>query len=233
VSTYAAAMENDSRDARLAGFRHAERLFAAAVDAGVQNAELYANQGNAALQAERLGTAVLGWRRALLIEPGHARSLQNLDHVRGLLPEWVPTPPRGGLLDSFFFWQTASSRASRARAAAVAFALAALGLAGSVYSRSSGARYLAVLAALAWGTLVLSLVFDPARNAHREGVIVAEEAVARAADSINAPQRFGEPLPAGTEVKILENRGGWVQIELHNGRNAWVLAAAVEPVAPR
>ena len=71
---------------------------------------------------------------------------------------------------------------------------------------------------------------DPARTAASEGVVVAREVLARAADSVNAPARFGEPLPGGTEVKILEDRGGWLQIGLHNGRNAWVSSSSVERI---
>ena len=54
----------------------------------------------------------------------------------------------------------------------------------------------------------------------------------RVADSINAPRRFTDALPGGTEIRILENRGGWFQIELHNGRNAWVTASSVARIAP-
>ena len=68
------------------------------------------------------------------------------------------------------------------------------------------------------------------RNARNEGVVIGRDAVARAADSINAPSRFGEPLPAGTEVTILEDRGGWLQISLHNGRNAWLTQSQVERI---
>jgi uncharacterized protein YgiM (DUF1202 family) len=31
-------------------------------------------------------------------------------------------------------------------------------------------------------------------------------------------------------VRILEDRGGWLQIELHNGRNGWIIASALERV---
>ena len=79
--------------------------------------------------------------------------------------------------------------------------------------------------------LLISLTLDPARAARHEAVVVVDEALARAADSINAPRRFAEPLPAGSEVQILEDRGGWLQIELYNGRNAWLTASALERIA--
>jgi hypothetical protein len=232
LESYREALESDTREHRLQGFRRAERLFAAAIESSGENAELYANLGNAALQAERLGTAVLAYRRALTLAPGLERARQNLQHARSLLPQWVPTPSEGGVLDTFFLWHSTVSRGDRADLAAALFALAALCLAASIYLRSQALRYTALLATTAWLALLLSLALDPARDASSEGVVVAREAVARAADSINAPSRLGEPLPGGTEVKILEDRGGWLQIGLHNGRNAWVSASSVERIRP-
>jgi tetratricopeptide (TPR) repeat protein len=233
ITAYDAAMESDERELRLEGFRQAERLFRAATESGIDNAALYANLGNAALQAEHLGPAVLAYRRALLLEPGLERAQQNLQHVRTLLPDWVPTPAGAGLLDSFFVWHLTTSQAVRANLAALFFAIATLCLAGAITFRVTPPRYAAALCGLVWGALILSLAFDPGRSASHEAVVVVDEATARAADSINAPRRFGEPLPGGTELTILEDRGGWLQIELHNGRNAWLTTSSVERIAER
>jgi tetratricopeptide (TPR) repeat protein len=227
VAAYHDAMESDDRDLRQAEFRRAERLFAAALEAGAHNADLLTNLGNAALQAEHLGPAVLAYRRALLLEPAHERARQNLEHARRLMPEWVPTPDEGSLLDSFFLWQRSVSRADRADAAALAFLAAALCLAFWIVRGSAGARVLALLPASIWGVLIVSLVLDPAGAAEREGVVVVPEAIGRSADSINAPQRFGEPLPGGTELRILDDRGGWLHVELYNGRNAWITESSL------
>jgi tetratricopeptide (TPR) repeat protein len=230
IAAYREAMESTERDERLERFRRAERLFDAAIDSAGGSAELYANLGNASLQAERLGPAVLAYRRALLLDPSQGRARQNLRHARGLLPEWVPTPPEASAFDSFFLWHRTASRADRLNGAAVAFAVAILSLAASIAFGRVAPRYAAGLAGAIWLALLASLAFDPAREADREGVVVAHDVLARAADSINAPSRFGEPLPSGTELHILEDRGGWLQIELYNGRNAWVVSSAVERV---
>ena len=233
VSAYRGAMESTQRDERLERFRRAERLFAAAIEDSGGSGELYANLGNASLQAERLGPAVLAYRRALLMDPSLERARQNLLHARGMLPDWVPSPPEVGVLDSFFVWHEKVSRSDRLDLAALAFTAAMLSLAASLAFGLISARYLTGLASAVWLALLASLAFDPSRAAGSEGVVVAREVLARAADSINAPSRFGEPLPSGTELRILEDRGGWLQIELYNGRNAWVVSSAVERIAPR
>ena len=99
VAVYAEALDTEDRDLRLERFRQSERLFAAAAAGSNASADLYANLGNAALQAEHLGNAVLAYRRALVLDPDHERAGQNLDHVRGLLPDWVPRRKSPALFD--------------------------------------------------------------------------------------------------------------------------------------
>jgi tetratricopeptide (TPR) repeat protein len=232
VDAYTQAMQSAERDLRLGDFERAEQLFAAAAAAGAENAALQTNLGNAALQAEHLGSAIVAYRRALMLDPGYAPARQNLAHVRRLMAERVPTPPEAGVLDSFFFWHRTLSRPSRENLAALAFALGALLLAASIHLGVSSLRYAAAAPAAVWLVLQISVALDPARDADRQAVVVVPEVSARAADSINAPRRFSEPLPDGTELEILEDRGGWLHIQLHNGRDAWLMTSAVERIEP-
>ncbi len=229
---YAVALDSEDRDRRLEGFGRVERLFATVIAQGNASADLYANLGNAALQAEHLGRAVLAYRRALLLDPDHARASQNLDHVRSLAPDWVPRPEGAPLFDNFFGWHRTVSSAERAYAAAGAFALAALLFAAGVVSRSVAARNIALLPGLVWIALLASMAADPASTARNQAVVVGREVVAHAADSIHTPARFARPLPVGTEVEVVETRETWLRIALANGREGWVRASAVVRVAP-
>jgi tetratricopeptide (TPR) repeat protein len=212
-------------------FRRAERLFARVLEDGFQSPELYTNLGNSALQAEHLGAAVLAYRRALRLDPDHARALQNLEHARELMPEWVPRPEAGGLLDTFFFWHRTLSTAERSLAAAACFALAALLVAASIRTGLSVFRNLALLPGLVWLALLASLVLDPTARATDEAVATADELVARVADSPLAPSPLPAPLPGGAEVRILEERPPWIRVRLANGRDAWVAASGISRVA--
>ena len=232
VATYAAAMDSEDRSVRLETFRRTTRLFARAIEGGAHNAAIYTNLGNAALQSEQMGIAVLAYNRALLIDPDHPRALQNLDHARSLLPSWVPHPEENSVLDSFFFWHRTLSRDERSLAAAACFALAGALLALAVRSGSSTPRNIAILPALAWIALVASVLIDPASWATDAAVITADEVAARAADSAFAPSLFSAPLPGGTEVRILESRPPWARIRLANGRDVWVTESSIDPVLP-
>lgn len=229
LAAYRSAQETSAAADRPAAFARAERLFAAAAAEGPASAELWTNVGTAALQAEHLGTAILAYRRALVLDPDHRHAQQNLVHARTLLPSWVPRPEGGGFLDSFLAWQHAMSAGERRGAAALAFFVAAAMLGGSLAGGSGALRLFAFVPLVAWGLLVTS---DVAGASERGGVIANAETVARSADSRNAPARFAEALPAGTEVTVAETRGEWARIVLADGRDAWVTAAAVDSVDP-
>jgi tetratricopeptide (TPR) repeat protein len=231
IEAYTLALNTEARDARSEEFRRAERLFARVVESGVESPDLYTNLGNAALQAEHLGSAVLAYRRALGLDPDHARARQNLEHARSLLPDWVPRPEPGGIFDSFFFWHRTLSSSERSIAAGFCFALAALLVAAAIRLRQPVLRNLALLPGVVWVALVASLLLDPATSAADLAVLTADEVVARAADSALAPSPFPAPLPGGVEVRILEERSPWVRIRLVNGRDAWVAGSSLSRVA--
>ncbi len=221
VESYTLALNTEKRDARIQAFRRAQRLFAA-VASEVENADLYTNLGNAALQAEDLGGSILAYRRGLRLAPDHLRALQNLDHARSQLPAWVPRPGPEGLLDSFFSWHRSLSRELRALLAALCFTTAALLVASGTWLRQRTLRNAATFPLIAWVALLASLFADPMASASSEAVITLPEVVARAADSPLAPGAFPEPLPSGVEVRILEHRSPWLRVRLANGRDVWL-----------
>ncbi len=229
VEEYQRGLNSKLKDQRLEHFRRAQRLFAqVAVEQGVDNADLYANIGNASLQATDLGHAILAYRRALAVEPGHRRARQNLTHARELLPDWVPRPKSRTLLNTFFFWHRTFSRSARSFGASLAFAMAAMLLAMGIRWRWVWARNLALLPAVLW--LGLGGLPGLTTDGNDEAVMTAVEVVAHAADSTGAPARFAEALPGGTEVRIMERRDGWVQIRLADSRDGWVRTSSLTPI---
>jgi hypothetical protein len=174
---------------------------------------------------------VLAYRRALAIDANHSRAVQNLEYVRTLLPEWVPKPEPGGLLDSFFFWHKTLARSDRALGAAIAFAVGAILLAMAIRFSQSALRTAAILPALVWAGLIASVAIDFNGARLDDAVVIADETVARAADSALAPSTFPAPLPGGVEVRILEHRSPWTRIRLANGRDAWVAESALMTIA--
>lgn len=232
VESYTQALHTEQRDPRLEHFRRSVRLFADVAARGLPTADLYTNWGNAALQAEDLGAAILAYRRALRLDADHPRAAQNLAHARNLLPTWVPRPEAAGLLDSLFLWHRTVSQAVREQLAALCFVVVALLVACSIRFRQSALRNAAMLPGLAWLAIVASIALDPGGDGRDAAVVTASETVARAADSKLAPSAFPQPLPAGVELRILEQRAPWLRVRLANGRDAWLIQSSVTRIVP-
>jgi tetratricopeptide (TPR) repeat protein len=237
IQQYRQALDCADRDERLQRFQQAELLFARLVEGdstdaedGVRNADLFVNLGNAALAGERLGVAITAYRHALEIDPDHAQARQNLAHARTLLPDWVPRPNRGGLFDTFFAFATQLSRSERQLAAAISFLLATLLIAAGIRWQRPALRNLALLPLVVWLGLVTSLAIEARSGTTGDAVVTVDEVVARSADSVHATPRFGQPLPGGTEVQVLERRDDWWQIQLADGRDAWLPRSGVTEI---
>ena len=239
IREYQEAFESTDRERRLAKFRRAEILFARLTEnargAGFafESADLYVNLGNAALGAERLGQAVLAYRRALTLDPDHHRAEQNLRHARTLLPAWVPRPPEGGLFDTFFAWRQTLSVGELQLAAAVAFLLSTVLFAAAIRWRQTATRNLALIPLAIWAFLMALLAIEYLGSERPAAVITVPEVVARSADSAGSPARLAQPIPAGTEVEVVETRDRWAQIRLYDGRDAWLPETALLYVAVR
>lgn len=223
VREYGDALNAGEHNLRTERFRRAQRLFHKVIeDTGVANADLYVNMGNAALQCEQMGQAVLAYRHALVIEPGHRRAHENLNYARHMLPDWVPRPQTRTLLDTFFFWHQTISRSGRNLMASLCFSAAAILMAIAIRWKRNWARNTAVLAVVVWAALTGLSLWERWHTTNNQAVITASQVVVRSADSIGAPPRFAEPLPAGTEVEVTDQRQSWAHVRLANGRDGWI-----------
>ena len=232
VESYTQGLNTEHRGPRLEEFRRSQRLFASLAEQQPGTAALYTNLGNAALQAEDLGAAVLAYRRALALDSDYPRAVQNLDHVRSLLPLWVPRPEAADVFDSLFFWHRSVPAATRELLAALCFVAVSLLLAASIRLDQSALRNAAILPGLVWLAVVASLALEARASDRDEAVVTVPETVARAADSRLAPSAFPQPLPGGVELRILEERAPWLRVRLANGRDAWLNRSSVTRIAP-
>lgn len=235
VEQYTAAMELRDRTDRIQSFARAEVLFRQIVEGDeshepVSNAALYINLGNSALQAERIGPAIVAFRQALSLAPQDTQARQNLQYARTLLPDWIRRQESHGLLDSLFFWRALLTPGQIQVSAAVSFLLAAVLVALSIGQRQPLWRNLAVIPLLAWLAITVSLFVQPDPAAARNTVIV-EESVVYTADSENSAPRLSRPLPSGAEIMLLQTRDRWTEVKLPDGRTGWVFSSTVQSLA--
>ncbi|HUH05373.1 MAG TPA: BatD family protein [Kofleriaceae bacterium] len=231
-TAYDRAMSSTDRDTRTTGFARAAASFQSVVDAYPDRPELLTDWANAALGAGDGGRAVLGYRRALHLDPGLDRASRNLEFVRTQNPAWLPSPAGAGAVDTLFFWHRSMSPARRYLFGAIAFALAALLLAPWTDRRRALLQRLAIAPAVVWLALTGSaLLRDDGRA---DAVVMQDAVVLRSADNGGAPAALASPLPSGAEIRIRARRDGWVNVALADGSTTgWLRDGAVTNVVPR
>ena len=220
------ALDETDRLRRVRLFANAERAWRPLAAAHPHAAELQVDWGNAALGAQDAGRAVLAYRRALHSAPGNQRASANLAWLRDRLPIWLPRPASTGALDSLLFWRGRLTAAQLHLAGGAAFAIGVLSLV--IWPRRRALRPLAALALLVWvGATASALLADDDAAA---AVLLTDGVVLRSADSSGAAPTFANPLPAGTEVSVVESRPPWARIALADGTIGWLPTRAIAPV---
>jgi hypothetical protein len=215
--------------AYLAGdFAAAARGYRDLVADGWESAALHHDLGNARWRMGKRGAAMASYARALRLDPGDADARANLDLARA---ENVD-PVAGALAQPLLL--RAAERVPDGLALA-AFALAWLGQWAAL-----AARRLAVAARRA---ALTALAVTAAVAAVGGGAVLAGKAAARSTPiavvvAPSTPVREGaeaalQPsfeLHEGTEVRVLELRGGAARVRLGSGLEGWVTAADLEGV---
>lgn len=225
---YQAALAETDGLRRVRLFARAERTLRDVAATHPQAVELQVDWGNAALGARDFGNAALAYRRALRAAPGNERAAANLSWLRNRLPVWLPRPASAGTLDSLLFWRGRFTATQLHLIGAAAFAVAALALAAWFQMRRRGLRAIALAAAIVWlGSTGSALATGTATGA----VVLTDGALLRSADSVGASPAFANPLPAGTEVAVLETRPGWHRVSLADATKGWLPTSALALVA--
>lgn len=233
-----ALIRSDPAEARRR-FAESASLYAALVDGGANTAAIHFNLGNARFQAHMLGPAIASYLRAMRASPGDDRVLRNLAHARSQVSDRFERAGSTTLLESVATWWHVLSTASRLRLAAVAWVLLWLlvGLrilrprlfagegAALAFRLGSGA------AALVGVVLAITVAADLALEHFRpRGVIVEDGVIVRKGNGEGFEPQFQESLGEGVEFRVLDQRPGWVQIELPNGRSGWIREGEAEVI---
>ena len=224
---YQAALAETDGLRRVGLFAKAERGLRQAAAAHPQSAALQVDWGNAALGARDMGRAALAYRRALHVAPGNERAAANLSWLRARMPVWLPRPASASALDSLLFWRGRFTSAQLHLIGGGAFGVAALLLAVWFRWRRGGLRAGALAAAVVW----LAATGSALAGGSETGAVVLEDgAMLRSADSVGAAPAFANPLPAGTEVQVLEARPRWLRVALADATKGWLPASVLARV---
>lgn len=197
------------------------------LEGGWESAPLYYNLGNAYFKQNRLGPAILQYRRALNLAPRDPEINKNLEYARGALKDDITALPvsawnRAG--------QTVAGWLSRGEwigISAALYGLALLWLLGTVIFRPlrkiSPGILKTILPAL-FLSLALTLL---ARSYYRtpRAIILEPEVAVRYGPQETDAAAFN--LHEGTEVRVIRQQNGWHQVALPDGTSGWLPAKSL------
>lgn len=215
--------DSDPQQAREFYQRAARRYESLISEVGVRNSKLHYNLGNAYFQLEDTGRAILHYLIAERLDPNDANVARNLAFARETRIDRLEATQGGAVLETLLFWHYDLSGAVRVRIFAVMWVcfwgLLLLRKAGREWVPREIAFGLGAVAALMLG----SLAYDAAAASQTvTGVVIVPEAVARQGDGLSYEPAFEDPLHAGAEFRVLEERPDWHRVELPDGRRCWL-----------
>ena len=206
-------------------FDAAARDYEELIRSGQDTPNLFYNLGNAYFRKKDFGRAILNYQRTLTLDPRHPEAQANLriarDEARAL--ELVPTKMERLL--------AIATRTQYAIAAAVAFWIFAFSVVVLISSlrRSRSLIALITLSLLIFAATALA-AWQLARGTNGSGlaIVITDNADARLATADTANRVLA--LPAGSEIRILTERGDWIYAALPNSLRGWMPAKTAEQV---
>jgi len=206
-------------------FQEAADGYQGLVDSGRWHANLFYNLANASFRLEDFGKAILNYERALALDPQHPEASANL---RLLRDEARALELRKDRVEKYAAMATPTQYAV---AAAIAFWFVLFGVTRLFFSprRSAGRMALIAGALVVLGLSVFALyTLENGARGHALAIVTGKDIEARLATADNASSIL--TLPAGSEVKVLSQRGDWIYAALPNEQRGWIPARAVERV---
>jgi tetratricopeptide (TPR) repeat protein len=207
-----------------AAYREAAGKFEALVAGGLHNGKLYYNLGNTYLQLGEVGRAIINYRRAERLLGHDPQLVANLNYARSLTNGVAPAGSTQ-VLRTVFFWHYETSWRTRYVVAIVAYVLFWAVLILRRLWRPAGTGIAAGALAALWLAAGASAAVEwRQRQTERPGVLIASEVVVRKGNGEAYEPQFEEALDEGVEFILLEERPGWLKIELPDGHTGWIRA---------
>lgn len=204
----------------------------AILDSGSSSEELYYNLGNAYYKSGDVAAAVLNYERALKLNPSYESARVNLEFVSSELQDQIEDVPE------FFLtvWlRNLSQKLPSDSWAIIGLVLLALCVTCVIALLRSESRSMQKLS-FAFGIIAIvcalscfALAFSQ-KSGYKssDAAIVMKPVVSAKSSPTQASSKDLFVLHEGTKITILETVGSWVNIELSDGRQGWVLSADIE-----
>lgn len=181
------------------------------IRSGHWSANLFYDLGNASFRLENFGEAILNYQRALALDPHHPEAAANLRLVRD---EARALELKRSVLERYL---GAGTFAQYSTVASTAFWFALFALTHLFYSRRRSAAFIAFIVftiAVFAGAVYALYSLETGSKGKTLAIVTGKNIEARLATADNASSVLA--LPAGSEIKVLSQRGDWIYAALPN-----------------
>lgn len=195
------------------------------VNSGQWSANLFYDLGNAWFRLGNFGEAILGYERALALDPHHPEAAANLALVRD---EARALELKRNKLERYI---EAGTSTQYSIAASVAFWFALFGAARLFFIRR---RAVALVLFIVFSTVVFAgaafalYSLETGSKGRDLAIVTGKKIEARLATADNANSVLA--LPPGSEIKVLIQRGDWLYAALPNDLRGWIPASGAQRV---
>ncbi len=206
-------------------FAEAKGRYEALIKAGRVGANVYFNLGNTEHRLGATGPAILNYERALALEPAHPEAQANLTLLRQQAGAKLPSLSWSESIvvsRSLTFWIIAASLTGW-------LGLFGIGLIATSSRAEKAGLWVAALIGVA-GCAISGIAVWMQVKGQSLAIITAKQTEARLAPA--ASSGVAEALTAGSQVRVLSERGAWVYCELPGRGRGWIAQDAVERVRP-
>jgi len=236
--------KTDSADA-MDLFTTAAYKYQLLVDAGVHNARLFRNLGNACLQSNQLGRAIANYERAKQLDPDDRQLAVNLEFANSLVKGDEPTtnnatsPTAGGavslqsIVEKFRTWNSLLIDFTGMRLMIWTLVMSSVVFWSLQITRTTGYRFpvwrFAIVPLLLLTTSLTSAVLATTQPPGIDnGIIIADSMTLHSGDGEQFDKVLSLDASQGHRVRILATRGDWIQVKTRHGNIGWLLARDVE-----
>jgi len=199
------------------------------IDSGSTRGQVHFNLGNAYLRNGELGRAIAEFRRARMLLPRDEDIRANLAFARQATRDAIAPPEPSPVLSTVLFWHYRLSRSE--------LAMLAIGIGVVFWSLAIVRLFHRQSEILNWILIALLVVLSGTLGSvagHRffsqpVAVVVPQEIDAFTAPDAESVVRF--KLHAGTELRVKDEREGWLRIVLPDDQQGWIEAVWAVVVA--
>jgi len=195
------------------------------VRSGRDTPNLFYNLGNAYFRKNDFGRSILSYERALALDPHHPEAEANLRIARDEARALELVPNRWERIFAF------ADENQYALAASISFWIGIFSVAAWILGRrrGRGAIALSILSLSIFAIAVgASYELSHGKNGRELAIVTGDKVEARLATADNANRVLA--LPAGSEIKIVSQRGDWVYAVLPNNLRGWIPSNSAEQV---